>query len=101
MNFNVAAIGYFPTDAGRQQWQPLQGMKLTDDEIINNYLIPAREFVQRGTAAQGAMAGAFSRQDVDNYEAAVDAVLDGKAVRSIRIGNTPAALLQAGFQMFR
>lgn len=39
-------------------------MEMTDAEIISNYLIPAREFVQRGRkvkTAPGGLAGAFSR----------------------------------------
>lgn len=40
-------------------------MAMTDAEIINNYLLPARDFVQQGRkveAAPGGLAGAFSRR---------------------------------------
>jgi hypothetical protein len=40
-----------------------ENMKLTDGEIIENYLVPAREFVQQGrtVAVQGTLADAFAR----------------------------------------
>lgn len=48
----------------RENIPGFENLKLSDGEIINNYLIPAREFVKRGrTVAQGGLAGAFSRQD--------------------------------------
>jgi hypothetical protein len=41
----------------------MENMQLSDSEIIERYLVPAREFVQQGgTAAPGALAGAFSRR---------------------------------------
>jgi hypothetical protein len=40
-----------------------ENMRLSDSEIIERYLVPARDFVQQGgTAAPGALAGAFSRR---------------------------------------
>lgn len=79
----------------RENIEHYKDLKLTDGEIISNYIVPAREFVQRGrTAAQGGLAGAFSRKEVADFAKAVDDVLDRKSNAAIRIGNTPHALRQ-------
>lgn len=50
----------------RNNFKRFAELELSDVEIINSYLIPAREFVQRGrTAPQSGLAGAFSRRKVD------------------------------------
>jgi hypothetical protein len=44
-----------------------ENMMLSDSEIIERYLVPARDFVQRGlTGAPGAVAGAFSRKNLQS-----------------------------------
>jgi hypothetical protein len=46
----------------RENIPGFENMQLSDSEIIERYLVPARDFVQRGlTGAPGAVAGAFSR----------------------------------------
>lgn len=47
----------------RENVPGFEKMKLSDGEIITHFIIPARQFVQRGrpTTAQGGLAGAFSR----------------------------------------
>lgn len=46
----------------RENVPGFKNMRLTDGEIVEHYLIPARRFVQEGQpVAPGAMAGAFSR----------------------------------------
>lgn len=75
-------------------------MGLTDDEIINNYLIPAREFVQRGARAQGSMAPAFNRASgIHKTNAAVNRQIEqwakGKLPRdeTLQLGN-PSEILR-------
>jgi hypothetical protein len=69
----------------------LANMKLTDGEIIENYLVPAREFVQQGrTAAEtGGLAGAFSRRK-DTRTTIANRLLAGLA-QSMRIAPSQAA----------
>jgi hypothetical protein len=46
----------------RENIPGFENMQLSDSEIIERYLVPAREFVQRGAVpAQGEFAGAFAR----------------------------------------
>lgn len=63
-------------------------MEMTDAEIINNYLIPAREFVQRGRkseSAPGGLAGAFSRgSDIHAVNARVNRQIEQWAKGQLR-----------------
>jgi hypothetical protein len=72
-------------------------MRLTDGEIIEHYLIPARQFVLEGSRNDSAadMAVAFTRKEEASFAKAVDDVLDHKSNAAIYIGNTPHALRQA------
>jgi hypothetical protein len=72
-------------------------MRLTDGEIIEHYLIPARQFVLEGSRNDSAadMAVAFTRKEEASFAKAVDDILDHKSHAAIRIGNTPHALRQA------
>lgn len=49
----------------RQHVPGFRGMRLTDDEIIRNFILPARKFVERGTGA-GAQASALAFSRVDD-----------------------------------
>jgi hypothetical protein len=47
----------------RENVPGFENMQLSNEEIIERYLVPAREFVQRGvTGAPGAVAGIFPAQ---------------------------------------
>ena len=39
-----------------------ESMRLSDGEIIRDYLLPARQFVERGLQAQGSALPAFNRK---------------------------------------
>jgi hypothetical protein len=69
----------------------MENLKLTDGEIIENYLIPTRDFVQRGrtAAAPGGLAGAFSRRK-DTRTAIANRLLAGLA-QSMRVAPNQAA----------
>jgi hypothetical protein len=67
-----------------------EDMQLSDSEIIERYLVPAREFVQQGgVGAPGALAGAFSRRK-DTRTAIANRLLAGLA-QSMRVAPTQAA----------
>ncbi|QRY31155.1 hypothetical protein JVX96_24225 [Variovorax sp. PDNC026] len=55
-----------------------RGLRLTDDEIIRNFILPARQFVERGAgAAKPGAQLAFSRADGVDADAESRAFLDG------------------------
>jgi hypothetical protein len=50
----------------RKNMPGFAGMKMSDDEIVSNFLIPARQFIERGRGAQGQqLVPAFSRVDAE------------------------------------
>jgi GGDEF domain-containing protein len=57
-------------------------IELSDNDIIVNYLLPARHFVERGSKEQsiGDMVGAFARRDVTETEAFKKWFADSKVV---------------------
>jgi hypothetical protein len=75
----------------RENIPGFEDMKLTDGEIIERYLVPAREFVQQGrtAAAPGGLAGAFSRRK-DTRTAIANRLLAGLA-QSMRVAPSQAA----------
>jgi hypothetical protein len=74
----------------RENVPVFEKMKLSDEEIIERYLVPARDFVQRGlTGAPGAVAGAFSRRK-DTRTVIANRLLAGLA-QSMRVAPTQAA----------
>ena len=71
-----------------------KNMALTDDEIIRNYLLPARQFVERGGVAESAGVVAFNRNS--DFGRQVDEAIRGDSKGALTLGKTPTALLNAG-----
>lgn len=65
----------------RQHVPGFRGLRLTDDEIIRNFILPARAFVERSAGAAAPRAGlAFSRAEGIDPDAESRAFLDGAPV---------------------
>jgi len=65
----------------RENVPGFRGLRLTDDEIIRNFILPARAFVERSAGAAAPRAGfAFSRAEGTDPDAESRAFLDGAPV---------------------
>ncbi|WP_398493364.1 PLxRFG domain-containing protein [Variovorax sp.] len=65
----------------RENVPGFRGLRLTDDEIIRNFILPARAFVERSAGAAPPRAGfAFSRAEGTDPDAESRAFLDGAPV---------------------
>lgn len=87
----------------RENVPGFRNMRMSDDEIVRNFILPARAYVERGlaqTTSTALPAPAFAR--AAGYDEAVDAaVADGMAGKApgrgpVAIGDTSAALQAAG-----
>ena len=68
----------------RENVPGFRGLRLTDDEIIRNFILPARAFVERSAGAAAPRAGfAFSRAEGIDPDAESRAFLDGAPVAQL------------------